>query len=66
MKNGSILLFHTQAKDIRCLEELIPRLLEDGYELVTVSEMLDMPPVATSTDMYTYVYYHDWQKQQEQ
>lgn len=63
VKNGSILLFHTQAKDIRCLEELIPRLLEDGYELVTVSEMLDMPPVATSTDMYTYVYYHDWQKQ---
>lgn len=40
VKNGSILLYHTNAKDIRCLEVLIPRLQEAGYEMVTVSQLL--------------------------
>ena len=39
-KNGSILLFHTNQKDVDCLTELIPRLLEAGFEPVTVSELL--------------------------
>lgn len=64
VKNGSILLFHTIAKDLKCLEQLIPKLLEDGYELVTVSEMLGKDPVATSTDLYEYVEYADWKAQQ--
>ncbi len=57
-RNGSILLFHTNAKDYRCLEQLIPALQAEGYTLVTVSELLhldangDAPtatPEATST-----------------
>lgn len=53
-QNGSILLYHARAKDIRCLTTLIPALLEKGYECVTVSELLDLPPVVTSEDIYTY------------
>ncbi|MGN0971442.1 MAG: polysaccharide deacetylase family protein [Aristaeellaceae bacterium] len=62
VQNGSILLFHTNTLDLRCMEQLIPWLLEEGYELVTVSQMLGMEPVATSTDLYEYVSYGDWQK----
>ncbi len=43
VQNGSILQFHTTAKDYSCLTELIPMLLEEGYELVTVSELLGLP-----------------------
>jgi len=42
-KNGSILLFHTNKKDVRCLTKLIPKLLEKGFEPVTVSELLQLP-----------------------
>ncbi len=63
VQNGSILLFHTNPKDLQCIEQLIPRLLEDGYELVTVSKMLGKDPVATSTDLYEYVDYNDWKKE---
>ena len=41
-KNGSILLFHTNAKDYNCLVTLIPALIEKGFELVTVSELLHL------------------------
>lgn len=41
-KNGSILLFHTNKKDVRCLETLIPMLLDAGFEPVTVSELLGL------------------------
>lgn len=41
-KNGSILLFHTNKKDVDCLTELIPRLLDAGFEPVTVSELLGL------------------------
>ena len=34
---GSILLYHANPKDIRCLTRLIPNLVEAGYECVTVS-----------------------------
>lgn len=54
IQNGSILLFHGRQKDIRCLEQLIPWLLQEGYECVTVSELLGIAPVATSTDIYVY------------
>ena len=45
---GSILLYHTNARDIRCLTRLIPDLVEAGYECVTVSELLSPAP-ATDT-----------------
>ena len=54
VQNGSILLYHARAKDIRCLTKLIPLLLEHGYECVTVSELLGLKSVATSTDLYVY------------
>lgn len=53
-QNGSILLFHARAKDLRCLTTLIPALQEQGYECVTVSELLDLPPIAISEDIYIY------------
>ena len=53
-QNGSILLYHARAKDIRCLESLIPALLEKGYACVTVSELLDLPPIVPSEHVYIY------------
>jgi peptidoglycan-N-acetylglucosamine deacetylase len=46
-KNGSILLFHTNKKDVRCLEKLIPMLLDAGFEPVTVSELLGLDSAET-------------------
>ena len=62
VQNGSILLFHTHEPDVNGIEQLIPWLQEEGYELVTVSQMMGMEPVATSTDLYEFVTYGDWQK----
>ena len=42
VQNGSILLFHSIPKDLRCLEEILPVLIEEGYEFVTVSEMAEL------------------------
>lgn len=46
VKGGSIVLFHTNWQDVQCMDELIPKLLADGYELVTVSELLELDPAA--------------------
>ncbi len=54
VENGSILLYHGRKKDVDCLRELIPALLEEGYELVTVSELLGLEPVETEPEMYIY------------
>ena len=48
VQNGSILLFHSIPKDLRCLEEILPKLIEEGYEFVTVSEMAELS-VGTDT-----------------
>jgi len=40
ISNGSICLFHTNTKDLLCLQEIIPILKAEGYEMVTVSELL--------------------------
>ena len=43
VQGGDILLFHdytSQRNTITALEQLIPRLLEDGYRFVTVSELM--------------------------
>ena len=63
VQNGSIMLFHTNPADLRCMEQLIPALLEKGYELVTISQMLGKDPVATSTDLYEFVEYDVWRKE---
>lgn len=42
VENGSILLYHAKLKDVQCLEQIIPVLMED-YRCVTVSELLGLP-----------------------
>lgn len=44
VKGGSIVLFHTNWQDVQCMDMLIPYLQDAGYELVTVSELLDLEP----------------------
>ena len=53
-RNGSILLYHSRHKDYVCLTELIPRLLEAGFQPVTVSELFGFPPPETSEELYTF------------
>lgn len=43
-QNGSIFLYHANPKDIGCLKQLIPDLLESGYVPVTVSRLLGIEP----------------------
>ena len=45
VRNGSILLYHANQKDLDCLETLIPALLEQGYACVTVSQLLGLEAV---------------------
>lgn len=45
VQNGSLLLYHANPKDIRCLKKLIPALLEAGYQCVTASDLLALLPV---------------------
>lgn len=47
VQNGSILLYHANKKDVRCLTQLIPALLGKGYECVTVSALLNIAPDLT-------------------
>ena len=54
VQNGSILLYHARKKDHNCLEQLIPRLLEEGYELVTVSQLLGLGENETGEALYVY------------
>lgn len=53
-ENGSILLYHARAKDVRCLTELIPALLEAGFIPVTVSTLLGYGPNETGEELYVY------------
>lgn len=68
VRNGSILLFHANIMDVKCIEQLVPKLLEDGYEMVTVSELFDRPPLfdpsmlpATTTNLPAWVPVKDTQ-----
>ena len=54
VQNGSILLFHARKKDYECLVKLIPQLLEDGFEPVTVSEMFGFDPPETGGELFVY------------
>ena len=51
---GSILLFHSKKKDTRFREQLIPVLQEQGYEMVTLSELFGFDPPETSEELYVY------------
>ena len=51
---GSILLFHSKKKDTRFLEQLIPVLQEQGYEMVTLSELFGFDPPETGEELYVY------------
>ena len=51
---SSILLFHSKKKDTRFLEQLIPVLQEQGYEMVTLSELFGFDPPETSEELYVY------------
>ena len=54
VQNGSILLFHSRLKDYNCLRKLIPALLAQGYELVTVSGLLGFGENETGDTLYVY------------
>ncbi len=49
VKNGDILLYHSNKKDVDGLNEAIPVLLERGFQLVTVSELLGLDAVETAS-----------------
>lgn len=48
MWSGRILLFHAYKADVSCLRQLIPWLLQRGYEPVTVRELLELPEIHTT------------------
>lgn len=54
LKNGDVLLFHSTDADLAKLVKLIPKLVEVGYELVTLNELYGLPdnaeyPLGTTT-----------------
>ena len=44
VKNGSIILLHGRKKDLRTLKTILPELQSRGYEMVTISDLLGLPP----------------------
>lgn len=55
VRPGAIILMHANAvpkKTHKLVPRLVPELLKQGYEFVTVSELLEMGPVVTVTDGY--------------
>ena len=55
VQNGSILLYHARKKDMACLRKLIPWLIGEGYELVTVRELLELPEIQTGPEIYNHL-----------
>ncbi len=49
VKNGDILLYHSNRKDVEGLRKAIPILLDRGFELVTVSKLLGIKPAEEIT-----------------
>lgn len=43
-QNGSIILLHGRKRDLRALKVILPKFAEQGYEMVTISELLGIPP----------------------
>lgn len=53
-RNGSIFLFHATEGDLKCLEGLIPLLLEAGFQPVTVSELFGFESPRPGGEKYVY------------
>lgn len=53
-QDGSILIFHANKADVKCLTTIVPQLVADGYEFVTVSDMFGLGPIETSPMLYMY------------
>ena len=43
-KNGSIILLHGRKRDLRALKTILSYFQEQGYEMVTVSDLLHIAP----------------------
>lgn len=43
-QNGSIILLHGRKRDLRALKTILPELRDRGYEMVTISELLNISP----------------------
>ena len=54
VQNGSILLYHARAKDVKCLKTLIPWLIQEGYELVTVKDLLQLGEIEIGPEPYVH------------
>ena len=54
VQNGSIVLFHARHKDYVCLEQVIPELAAQGYEMVTIRELLHLPPLEKVDELYDW------------
>lgn len=54
IKAGTIALYHSNKKDNRCLDTIIPQLLEKGLTPVTLSEMLGFDPPETGDELYVF------------
>jgi peptidoglycan/xylan/chitin deacetylase (PgdA/CDA1 family) len=49
IKPGDVVLYHSTDTDLKKLKELIPRLVQQGFQLVTLNELCGLEPNATST-----------------
>ena len=49
-KNGSIILLHGRKRDLRALKTILSYFQEQGYEMVTVSELLHIVPAAKANE----------------
>ena len=54
VQNGSIILFHARKTDWNCLQKIIPWLAEQGYEMVTVSELLNLPELEPEEEIFDW------------
>ena len=42
IQNGSIVLFHTNREDLRCFRELAPKLIEKGFIMTSIADLLGL------------------------
>ena len=54
VQNGSIILFHARKADWYCLQKVIPWLAEQGYEMVTISELLNLPELEPEEEIFDW------------
>ena len=54
VQNGSIILFHARKKDWLCIQKVIPALAEQGYEMVTISQLLNLPELEPVEELFDW------------